>query len=178
VERVKAVEATDDRVDESLWHALADANLLGLTLPEDVGGSGRQNAPAERVGQGGLVDDPTPGGVDQASSGLQEGQPIGVDQVPGALDERNVDGDEVGAAEEVVESDQLDVELLSALLGNDRVEGDHLHLQSLGSLGHLGADVAEPDDAERLAADLDPGVLRTLPLPAADRRVGLGDPAS
>lgn len=40
VERVKAVEATDDRVDETLWQALADANLLGLTLPEDIGGSG------------------------------------------------------------------------------------------------------------------------------------------
>jgi alkylation response protein AidB-like acyl-CoA dehydrogenase len=40
VERVKAVEATDDRVDENLWKALADANLLGLTLPEDIGGSG------------------------------------------------------------------------------------------------------------------------------------------
>ncbi len=40
VERVKAVEAGDDRVDADLWSALADANLLGLTLPEDVGGSG------------------------------------------------------------------------------------------------------------------------------------------
>jgi 3-oxocholest-4-en-26-oyl-CoA dehydrogenase beta subunit len=40
VERVKAVEATADRVDEPLWRALADANLLGLTLAEDIGGSG------------------------------------------------------------------------------------------------------------------------------------------
>jgi acyl-CoA dehydrogenase len=40
VERVKAVEATDERVDQALWRALADAHLLGLCLPEDVGGSG------------------------------------------------------------------------------------------------------------------------------------------
>jgi len=39
-ERVKAVEATDERVDRDLWAALADANLLGLCLPEAVGGSG------------------------------------------------------------------------------------------------------------------------------------------
>jgi acyl-CoA dehydrogenase len=39
-ERVKAVEATDERVDRNLWRALADAGLLGLCLPEDVGGSG------------------------------------------------------------------------------------------------------------------------------------------
>lgn len=40
VERVKAIEASDDRVDRDLWRALADANLLGISLPEDVGGSG------------------------------------------------------------------------------------------------------------------------------------------
>ena len=40
VERVKAVEASDERVDRDLWQALADANLLGISLPEEVGGSG------------------------------------------------------------------------------------------------------------------------------------------
>jgi acyl-CoA dehydrogenase len=40
VERVKAIEASEDRFDADLWRALADANLLGLCLPEDVGGSG------------------------------------------------------------------------------------------------------------------------------------------
>ena len=40
VERVKAVEASEDRFDRDLWQALADANLLGISLPEDVGGSG------------------------------------------------------------------------------------------------------------------------------------------
>jgi acyl-CoA dehydrogenase len=40
VERVKAVERTDERVDRELWKALAAANLLGIALPEDVGGSG------------------------------------------------------------------------------------------------------------------------------------------
>jgi alkylation response protein AidB-like acyl-CoA dehydrogenase len=40
VEAVKTVEATDDRVDTTLWRSLADANLLGLSLPDDAGGSG------------------------------------------------------------------------------------------------------------------------------------------
>ena len=40
VERVKAVEASDERVDRDLWADLATSNLLGLVLPEDVGGSG------------------------------------------------------------------------------------------------------------------------------------------
>lgn len=40
VERVKEVEASDDRIDRDLWQALADANLLGISLPESAGGSG------------------------------------------------------------------------------------------------------------------------------------------
>lgn len=40
VERVKFVERSGDGFDRDLWSALAEANLLGLCLPEDVGGSG------------------------------------------------------------------------------------------------------------------------------------------
>jgi acyl-CoA dehydrogenase len=40
VERVKQVEAGDERVDRALWAELAAANLLGIALPDDVGGSG------------------------------------------------------------------------------------------------------------------------------------------
>ncbi len=40
VERVKSAEASDDRIDRELWKALAAANLLGIALPDDVGGSG------------------------------------------------------------------------------------------------------------------------------------------
>ena len=40
VERVKEVERTRERVDRELWKALADANLLGIALPDDAGGSG------------------------------------------------------------------------------------------------------------------------------------------
>ena len=40
VERIKAVEASDDRVDRDLWAELARANLLGIALPEEFGGSG------------------------------------------------------------------------------------------------------------------------------------------
>src|SRR5438132_10400931 len=40
VARVKEVEATSDRIDRDLWRQLADANLLGIALPEEAGGSG------------------------------------------------------------------------------------------------------------------------------------------
>src|SRR3984885_9733749 len=38
--RVAEIEATDDRVDDELWAALARSNLLGLAVPEEQGGSG------------------------------------------------------------------------------------------------------------------------------------------
>jgi 3-oxocholest-4-en-26-oyl-CoA dehydrogenase beta subunit len=38
-ERVKEVESSADRVDRVLWSELAKANLLGIALPEDAGGS-------------------------------------------------------------------------------------------------------------------------------------------
>ena len=40
-EQIKLVEAQDsERFDRSLWSALADAGLLGISLPEEVGGAG------------------------------------------------------------------------------------------------------------------------------------------
>ena len=38
--RVKEVEAGDERFDRAAWAALATANLLGIALPDEVGGSG------------------------------------------------------------------------------------------------------------------------------------------
>ncbi|HUI27084.1 MAG TPA: acyl-CoA dehydrogenase family protein, partial [Candidatus Kryptonia bacterium] len=37
LERLKAVEASDDRYDRELWIELAKAGLLGAALPENVG---------------------------------------------------------------------------------------------------------------------------------------------
>ena len=39
-ERVKAIEASGEFWDEALWSHLAEANLLGLALPEEQGGIG------------------------------------------------------------------------------------------------------------------------------------------
>jgi alkylation response protein AidB-like acyl-CoA dehydrogenase len=39
-ERLKEVEATDDRIDRKLWAELGSAGLLGVALPESCGGAG------------------------------------------------------------------------------------------------------------------------------------------
>jgi acyl-CoA dehydrogenase len=40
VERVKEIEASDDRIDRALWKELATTGLLGIGLPEAHGGAG------------------------------------------------------------------------------------------------------------------------------------------
>ena len=39
-ERIKEVERGEERVDRQLWNELAKANILGLAIPEEDGGSG------------------------------------------------------------------------------------------------------------------------------------------
>ena len=39
-DRVQAVEASAERVDHELWRELVNAGLLGIALPEDLGGGG------------------------------------------------------------------------------------------------------------------------------------------
>jgi 3-oxocholest-4-en-26-oyl-CoA dehydrogenase beta subunit len=40
VDRLKEIERSSERIDRALWSQLAEANLVGLCLPEDHGGSG------------------------------------------------------------------------------------------------------------------------------------------
>ncbi|MFD1814690.1 acyl-CoA dehydrogenase family protein [Rhodococcus gannanensis] len=40
IDRVKQVELSDERIDRDLWRELATTGLLGIALPEDLGGGG------------------------------------------------------------------------------------------------------------------------------------------
>jgi alkylation response protein AidB-like acyl-CoA dehydrogenase len=40
IDRVKEVERSDERIDRDLWRELATTGLLGIALPEDLGGGG------------------------------------------------------------------------------------------------------------------------------------------
>ena len=83
--------------------------------------------------------------------------------------------DEVGAAQQVVELDLLHAQLHRPLGGQERIEGDHLHLQADGAVGDDRADVAAADDAERLGGELDAHELGLLPFAGLRGAVGLRD---
>ena len=136
-------------------------------------------AALEAGGDGVEVDQLAAGAVDEPGAVLHRRDRVGVDQVDRLRRLRHVQGDDVGAAEQLLERlGALDAELAEALGGDELVEGDDLHLEGLGALGDELADAAEADHAERLAVEL--GALELGPLPgAADQRaVRLGDVAA
>ena len=88
-----------------------------------------------------------------------------------------VDGQEVGLGDGLVERDQLDAHLPGAVGGDERVVGDDLHAERPGAVGDELADPPEPDDGEHLVGQLDALPPAALPPPGDERGVGLGDVA-
>ena len=148
----------DDRVEAE------QRRLGGRFGGEDVEGGAGDDAVAERLGEGRLVDDPAAGDVDDAQPGLGLEQQVTTDQ-PGRLGSlRQVDGEEVGLGDDLLEGHQFDA--AAAPLGRHvRVEGDEAHPEGPGPVGDELADASETDDAQRLVGELD--ALPLAPLPAA-----------
>jgi hypothetical protein len=67
--------------------------------------------------------------------------------------------------------------LAEALGSNEGVVGSNPHLEAARAPGDLLADPPEPDQAERLVGELEPGEARTLPAAGREHAVGLRDPA-
>ena len=89
-----------------------------------------------------------------------------------------MDGDDIGAGEHLVEADQLDTVVGRGFGGDERIDAQDGHLHRPGADRDGLPDLAETDDPERPAAELEPGELGPLPLTTAERRIGRGDPAS
>ena len=131
----------------------------------------------EGVVERGLVDDPAAGGVDEDQARLRAGQLVGADQPDRLRRLGQVDAHEVGLGEQGVEVDEADAHLRGAAGLHVGVVGDDLHAEGAEALGDQDADAAEADDADGLLVELDAGVLRALPLAAAERGVGRADVA-
>ena len=70
---------------------------------------------------------------------------LGVDDVAGAVGQRRVQGDEIGAGQQLVQLDLLDAEVDGPLLRQIGIEGDHPHLQPMRAVGDDRADIAAAD---------------------------------
>ena len=83
--------------------------------------------------------------------------------------------DEIGAADQIVELDLLDAEVLGALGREKWIVGDHLHAQPVRAVDHDRADIAAADHAQRLAGDLHAHETVLLPFAGLGGDVGLRD---
>lgn len=80
--------------------------------------------------------------------------------------------DEVGAAQQFVQRQQLDTQLRGAGRGHVGVIGDQVGAEGAEPLGNQLPDPAQPDDADRLAEDLGARERRSLPGVLVQRGVG------
>ena len=84
-------------------------------------------------------------------------------------------GDEIGAAQEIVQLHLLDADIKRTLGRQEGVEGDDAHLEAERAVGDDGADVAAADDAQNLGGDLHAHEAVLLPLARLGGGVGGGD---
>ena len=144
---------------------------------EDVERGGGDLPGAERVEQRGLVDQLAAGRVHDPHAVLHLRDRLGVDHAARLVVQRQVQRQEVGAREHAVERVVLDAELAEALGRDERVVGEHAHLEADRAPGDLLADPPEAEHAERLLRELDAAPLRALPAALLERRVRLRDVA-
>ena len=134
-----------------------------VVVPVERGGGevadvGAQLTALQRLDHGRLVDDRAAGEVHDHRRLLQLGELLGPDQATGAVHQRDVQGDDVGALQQLVEiGDVLDegAQLPGVLDGDPRVVAQHPHAQGRGGVGHLDADRTQADDAERAPGQLE-----------------------
>ena len=147
--------------------------LGGRLAVEHVEGGAGDHAVADGVGERRLVDDAAAGHVDHAQRRLGLEQQVATDQARRLGRLRQVDGEEVGLGDDLVERQQLDTDLAGPLGRHERVVGDEPHPEAACPVGDELADAPEADDAERLVGQLDALPPGPLPAPGDQRGVGL-----
>src|SRR4029077_1959406 len=97
--------------------------------------------------------------VDEVGGWFHQRQAFSVHEVTGLWRERAADIHDVGAAEHLLEADQLHVELGRNLAVRIGIMGYELHPERLQQAEQLGADIADPDRAECTPDEADAHML-------------------
>jgi hypothetical protein len=143
----------------------------GLAL-EDVERGALEPSRRERVGERELVDEATARAVHEPCAGLHREDALAREDVARLVAVGDVQADEVGAREQLVEGQELDAFERRALAREVGIVGHDLHGEAEPARGDHATDATEADDAERLAGDLASGELAAqLPLARAHRAI-------
>ena len=148
-----------DHVVQATQRAFEDVIVGARLHREHVDGSADQVLVLDRVGQGIQLDHGAASGVDQDPAFLDRADFLLTDHPLGLGRFRNVQGDDVGHAQQLGQAGHLGG-VAQWQLGQGVVE-EHLHTQAFSQHRQLRADRAVADDAQLLAADFE-GVGRAL----------------
>ena len=138
----------DDLVAGEDWVVWRDGFLI-----EDVQGRAGKIAVMEGLDEGVGVDEFAASGVDEDGVGLHHSEFSPSDDAAAVWAEANVDADDVGFLEELVEGDELNAELLGALGGWIERPCDATHAERVCDARDFTSDVACADDAQGLALE-------------------------
>ena len=133
----------------------------------------------ERLGERGLVDHGAARRVDEVGVAAHLAQALGRDQVRRLGRQRAVQRDDVARREQLVEAEEARAELgLDRLVGAPPAAVGDLHAERARAARRRGADLAEADDAERLALQARAEHVVHVPAPAdlaADHALALAE---
>ena len=120
-----------------------------------------------------FVDNARTCAVDDQRIRLHKIQQAGVDKAARRVVFRNMQRDDVGFFEDILQRAHRGADGFRAFGGNQRVIGENLHIESAGTLRDQLADVTKADDTDRLARQLAAHKLLLLPTACAGRDVAL-----
>ena len=148
----------------------------GRRLPlEDVERRPRQPAARQRRGQRRLVHQPAARAVHHVGARLQPRQLARADHPLRLGLQPQVQRQDVGARQEVVERQRVRPDRLGDAGRDVGVVGEHLHPEGARAGGHLAPDPPQPEHAERLVVELVADERLALPAPGLQAGVGARD---
>ena len=142
------VGGEDDLVAGEDWVVWRDGFLV-----EDVEGGAGEFAVVEGLDEGVGVYEFAASGVDEDGVGLHQGEFSGADDVMAVWAESDVEADDVGLLEELVEGDELDADSFCALGGWVECPSDAVHAECVSDACDFASDVACADDAKGLTLE-------------------------
>ena len=145
---------------------------LGGLLDEHVKGRAADMAAIETGAKGDLIHQPAPGAVDDQHPFLGLGQVLSRQDVAGLVGERGMQGNDIGAGQQVVQLNLLDAQFDGAFRREEGVVSHNLHLQAIGAVSNDAADIARPDEAEGLGVEFYAHEPVLLPFAGLGGRVG------
>ena len=121
---------------------------------EDVEDEAGEDAGGPGLSEGGFVDDFATGGVEEKGAGFELGEGLVVDEVEGGVgsigDEGDMEGEDVGVGEEVIEGL---VNGVAGLVEEGGIVEEGDETEGLGEVGDAASDVAGADDSDGIPGE-------------------------